>query len=90
MNGDGKTKRMPAIFIGHGSPMMALEDSEVTRELARVGQHILAAYGKSKAIPMVSAHWYKSANLVQRTAHSTQVFDMYGFPKELYEVKYAP
>lgn len=84
------TDRMPAIFIGHGSPMLALEDSKVTHELARIGQKVLTEHGLPRAILMISAHWYKSTNLVQRTAHPEQIFDMYGFPRALYEVKYQP
>ncbi|MBM6993831.1 MAG: 4,5-DOPA dioxygenase extradiol [Prevotella sp.] len=79
---------MPAIFVGHGSPMLALEDSTVTRTLAKVGQQVINKFGKPKAILMVSAHWYKAGNLIQKTPHPKQVFDMYGFPRELYEVKY--
>ena len=84
------TRRMPAVFVGHGSPMLALEDSAETREIARIGQKVLTDYGRPKAILMVSAHWYEPANLVQHEAHPRQVFDMYGFPRALYEVKYEP
>lgn len=83
-------KRMPAIFVGHGSPMLALENDEATEGLKAVGKMIVAAKGKPKAILMISAHWYKAGNLVQKTAHPQQVFDMYGFPRPLYEVDYKP
>ena len=81
---------MPAVFVGHGSPMLALDDDDVTRGLATLGKKIIAGFGKPKAILMVSAHWYTHGNLVQKTEAPRQVFDMYGFPKRLYEVKYAP
>ncbi len=90
MQQDHSPQRMPAIFVGHGSPMLALEDSSVTRTLAQMGRQILDKFGKPKAILMVSAHWYKAANLIQKSPHPKQVFDMYGFPRELYEVKYEP
>lgn len=82
--------RMPAIFVGHGSPMLALESDGVTEALKEVGEKVLSEFGRPKAILMVSAHWYKGRNLVQRTPHPQQIFDMYGFPKALYEVEYKP
>lgn len=81
-------KKMPVIFSGHGSPMLALEDTEVTRGLRKVGDSILAGFGKPKAILAVSAHWYTHGTYVQSTADPKQINDMYGFPKELYEFKY--
>lgn len=81
-------KRMPVVFSGHGSPMLALEDTEVTRGLAAIGQEILARFGKPKAILAVSAHWYTHGTFVQSEEHPKQVYDMYGFPKELYDFKY--
>ncbi|MCH3995741.1 MAG: 4,5-DOPA dioxygenase extradiol [Prevotella sp.] len=84
------TKRMPAIFIGHGSPMLALENNAQTQRLHTLGQQILQEHGKPKAILMISAHWYKNRTLVQKTERPKQVFDMYGFPQALYQVKYTP
>lgn len=83
-------KRMPAIFVGHGSPMLALDNDNVTDGLKAIGKRVIEEFGKPKAILMVSAHWYKSHNLIQKTEHPQQVFDMYGFPKALYEVEYKP
>lgn len=81
---------MPAIFVGHGSPMLALDNDNVTDGLKAIGKRVIEKFGKPKAILMVSAHWYKSHNLIQKTGHPQQVFDMYGFPKALYEVEYKP
>ena len=81
---------MPAIFVGHGSPMLALDDDKVTDGLKAIGKKVIAEFGKPKAILMLSAHWYKAGNLVQKAEHPQQVFDMYGFPKPLYEVEYKP
>lgn len=81
-------KRMPVIFSGHGSPMLALEDTDVTRGLRRIGTQITDQFGKPKAILAVSAHWYTRGSFVQSTETPKQVYDMYGFPKELYDFKY--
>ena len=81
-------KTMPSIFLGHGSPMLALDDNNITHTLSSLGQRIIRDYGRPKAILMISAHWYKNRNLIQRTGHPTQIYDMYGFPKALYAVKY--
>ncbi len=84
------SKRMPAIFTGHGSPMLALDNDSVTRTLTEVGEKVISDFGKPKAILMISAHWYKNRNLVQRTETPEQVYDMYGFPQALYDVVYRP
>ena len=81
-------KRMPVIFSGHGSPMLALEDTSVTRGLHSIGSQIREQFGKPKAILTVSAHWYTKGTFVQSTENPKQVYDMYGFPKALYDFKY--
>lgn len=80
--------KMPVVFCGHGSPMLALENSSVTEELKHIGADIIADYGKPKAILAVSAHWYTDGAFVQDTEKPKQIYDMYGFPEELYQVKY--
>ena len=81
-------KKMPVVFTGHGSPKLALEDTEVTRELTHLGERIVREFGKPRAILAVSAHWYAPGTFVQSAPHPRQVYDMYGFPDELYEVQY--
>lgn len=71
---------MPSIFVGHGSPMLAIEDTMITRRLSEVGEQIIRNYGQPKAILMISAHWYKDRNLVQKSDNPVQIYDMYGFP----------
>ena len=83
-------KKMPAVFVGHGSPMIALDHNELTDTYNRLGKRILEEFGKPKAILMISAHWYTHGTLVQSAAKPRQVYDMYGFPPELYELKYEP
>lgn len=79
---------MPVVFSGHGNPMLALANDEVTRGLSAIGKRIVKEFGKPKAILAISAHWYTPATYVQTAPHPRQVYDMYGFPPELYEVKY--
>ena len=81
-------KKMPVIFTGHGSPMLALDDDAVTQALSQIGQEVSATYGKSKAILMLSAHWFTRGTFVQKTETPSQIYDMYGFPEALYQVKY--
>lgn len=81
-------KRMPVVFSGHGSPMVALDDNAITHEMTRIGQEVIENYGKPKAILAVSGHWYVRGTFVQSAEQPKQVYDMYGFPDELYEVKY--
>lgn len=66
-------KTMPVIFSGHGSPMIALEQNDITEGMARVGQTVLEKYGRPKAILMVSAHWYTHGTFVQSAPEPRQV-----------------
>ena len=79
-------KRAPLLFVGHGSPMNAIEDSPVRAEWKRMGQTL----GKPKAILGISAHWMTDVVGVRRAADTPQQYDMYGFPRALYAIKYAP
>lgn len=80
--------RLPVIFAGHGDPMIALQANELTANLARVGARVLEKYGRPRAILAISAHWYTHGLLIQNTAAPQQINDMFGFPKELYAVRY--
>ncbi|MBS6449461.1 MAG: 4,5-DOPA dioxygenase extradiol [Veillonella sp. oral taxon 158] len=81
-------KRMPTLFVGHGSPMMALEHTETTNAFQTIGKNIINNYGKPKAILAISAHWYADGTYIQSAENPKQIYDMYGFPQELYEVVY--
>ncbi len=75
----------PALFIGHGSPMNAIQNNRFTQTLNRWGE----ALGRPKAILMVSAHWLTERDTrVSTTAKPPMIYDFGGFPAPLYEVQY--
>jgi 4,5-DOPA dioxygenase extradiol len=76
--------KMPIVFVGHGSPMNAIEDTKFSKAWYELGKKL----PKPKAILAISAHWYTDGTRIQSAAKPKQVYDMYGFPKALYEVKY--
>jgi 4,5-DOPA dioxygenase extradiol len=75
---------MPVLFIGHGSPMNAIESNEFTAEWKRIAEKI----PKPKCILCISAHWLKDSTAVLSTKNPETIYDFYGFPEELYKVKY--
>lgn len=83
-----RTIKQPALFLGHGDPQIAVHDDELTRGLAAIGARIRRTCGTPRAILMMSAHWYTNGLFVQSSSTPRQIFDMYGFPQALYNVKY--
>lgn len=81
--------KMPLLFVGHGSPMNAIEDNPCANAWERVGKRVLA-HGRPSAILAVSAHWFTEGLFVSDAAANRHIDDMYGFPEELYRVEYAP
>jgi len=78
--------KMPVLFVGHGSPMNAIGENRSRPAWREMGLRL----GKPEVIVAVSAHWMTHGLCVRRSESNPQVNDMYGFPDELYAVKYAP
>ena len=76
--------RMPVLFIGHGSPMNCILKNDYTDSLSGLGQVL----PRPKSIMVISAHWQARAPMVSCLKNPEQIYDFYGFPPELYRVRY--
>jgi len=80
----GRTDRMPVLFLGHGSPMNAIEENRFVASFRELGHSL----PKPQLILCVSAHWETKGTFVTAMSSPETIHDFGGFPRELYEVQY--
>lgn len=77
-------QRLPVVFVGHGSPMTAVEENPFSPQWSAAARNI----PRPEAILCVSAHWLTEGSFAATTARPEAIHDFWGFPQALYDVTY--